>query len=128
MNRRGFLKGALKATAFIPILPALVPLVEAAREAEIEELSPSQAPELMTGEGGYIVPSMYANDMEALIRRDYAEQIALQIDKAALSGSGKGRPILLKGHNKAKAIGKAEKITIKGSKLVAKVRGYENGR
>lgn len=86
MNRRGFLRKAITAAAFIPIIPALVPLVEAAREAEVEELSQSRAPELLTGEGGYIIPAMYASEMEDLIRRDYAAQIALQIDRQAMGG------------------------------------------
>jgi hypothetical protein len=59
MNRRSFLKSAIKVSAFIPLLPSLVPIVEAAKEKEQEQLGV---------EGGYIIPTIYHDEMEKILR------------------------------------------------------------
>lgn len=76
MNRRGFLKGAIKAAGLAAIGSSILPSVVRA-----DSPSPTiDISEIDGLEGGYIVPY----DMEALIRRDFAEAIARDIDRNAI--------------------------------------------
>lgn len=118
LNRRGFLKRAAGMVGAVALGVSILPT-----EAKAKEIGKVDISAINNGEGGYIVPSQYTSELEDLIRRDYAEQIALSIDRAAIRGVSPFNPVILKNHKGSKAIGKVEKITIKGSRLLAKVRG-----
>ena len=82
MNRRGFLRKAIGAVGAIAVGATILP-------QEVKAVSHKLPPTATLNEGlegGYIIPELYASDMESLIRRDYAEHIASVIDREVIRG------------------------------------------
>ncbi len=102
MNRRRFLQKAIGAAGALAIGTSILPQAVKAGSPKL----PPKVDKVEGLEGGYFVPSEYVNDLEVLIRRDYAEQVSLMIDREALRGTSPLEPVGLLNHDRSKAIGK----------------------